>query len=269
MKINYRNTALQMLENPKGMALHTPDEYATPLTKAQDYKLLHAIIDQFSTPGFASLFNNKIQYITQPFYEAYRKAEPKLKEIVLKTVMDDSGTFIFQWPHHTQTIFYRIKSIGNGDTKELEAFILMLTKTPKNDSYAVDLSIYLEQEKNQIMDVIWKGFADQGRDLAWWVADLMLMKTFMQYAEVETKIVPAKRKENHVGVKYVNETNNNVEIMDSTYFTTISRTEGFGVRGHFRFQPFGIGLKEKRLIWISDFEKKGYHRKAKILNNKS
>ena len=220
------------------MPIHTPDGYQVPLTKGEDYKLLYGLINQFAEDGFASYFNQKIQYITQPFYEAYRKAEPKLKEVVLKTAIDDSGTLIMQWPHHSQTIFYRIKSNGNGDTDGLDVFIVMFTKTPKNDSFGLDLAIYLNKEDKNIMDVVWKGFSEQGRDMAWWIADLMLLKTFMKYAEVESKTINAKKKDHHIGVKYLNETNNKVEILDSTYFTTISRTEGFGVRGHFRFQTF-------------------------------
>ena len=99
----------------------------------------------------------------------------------------------------------------------------------------------------------------------WWIADLMLFKTFLQYAEVETKVINAQKKDHHIGFKYLNETNKNVEILDSTYFTTISRTEGFGVRGHFRFQAYGPGLQQKKLIWISAFQKEGYTKRAKII----
>jgi len=266
MKINYKNTALKFLEDPKSMPIHTPDGYAKPLTKAEDYKLLYSLQDQFSQNGFSDCFSRNVQYITQPFYEAYRKAEKKLKEVVLKTEMDDAGTFILQWPEHTQTIFYRIKSSGSGDISGLEAFIVMFTKTPKNDSYGLDLCVYLDREDKQLMDVVWKGFAEQGRDLSWWIADIMLLKTFIQYAEVESKVILANKKDRHIGVKYLNETNNKIEILDSTYFTTISREEGFGVRGHFRFQPYGPGMQQRRLQWISEFQKNGYTRQAKILN---
>ena len=62
-----------------------------------------------------------------------------------------------------------------------------------------------------------------------------------------------------------------VNIMDSTWFTTICRNEGFKVRGHFRLQPKKNDKGEwiKELIYINEFEKHGYHRQAKILNDKS
>lgn len=266
MRINYRNTALKFLEDPKNMPIHTPDGYSKPLTKEQDYKLLYGLQNQFAQEGFSEVFSRNIQYITMPFYDAYRRAEARLKEVVLKTKIEDSGTLIIPHPQHTQTIFYRLKSKGDGSTKGLEAFIVMFTKHSKSDSYGLDLAVYLGMEDQEIMDVVWKGFADQGRDMAWWIADLMLFKTFLKYAEAETKIIAPNKKDYHIGVKYLNETDNKVQILDSSYFTSISRTEGFGVRGHFRFQPCGKEMSGRRLIWISDFQKTGYHRKAKILN---
>ncbi len=265
MKINYKNTALSFLENPKDFPMHTPDVYNKPMTTAQDLKLMYGLMDQFSELEFVEYFNKNIQYITQPFYDAYWRSKSKLKDVVLNTPMDDSGTLILQWPHHTQTLFYKVKSNGDGNTDGLEAFIIMFTKTPKNDSFALDVAIWLSKQEHEIMDIIWKGFIDDGRDLAWWVAELMLFKTFLSYAEVETKVVNAKRREHHLGTKYINETSYKVNVLDSTYFTTISRTEGFGVRGHFRLQPWGPGLTQKRLQWIAAYEKDGYTKRAKVL----
>ena len=53
--------------------------------------------------------------------------------------------------------------------------------------------------------------------------------------------------------------------LDSSWFKTIIRTEGFKVRGHFRLQPYGEGRKERKLIYIEDYEKHGYTRTAKKL----
>jgi hypothetical protein len=268
MRINYKNTALSFLEDPKNFSMHTPDPYAKPTTEKENLRLLHGLMDQFSQPGFADHFSKNIQYITQPFYEAYRRSESKLKEVVMTTEIDDSGTFIMQWPNHTQTIFYNIKTNGKkGDEWDYEVFICMFTKAKINDSFGLDVLVYLGKEEGQIMDFVWKGFVDQGRDMTWWVADLMLFKTFLKYADVETKIIPGNKKDNHIGVKYFNETKRKIEVLDSTYYTTISRTEGFGVRGHFRFQPYGPQMAQRRLQWIPAFEKTGYTKRAKILTH--
>lgn len=143
--------------------------------------------------------------------------------------------------------------------------IMMFTKSPHSEEFGLDCFVYLSKADKDYREYIWKGFLDQGRDCAWWVSEILLFKTFLKYADIETKIVNGKRREKHCGEKYVNETNHKVEILDSTYFTTISRTEGFGVSGHFRFQPFGPGMAQKRLQWIADYQKSGYTRTAKIL----
>ena len=49
---------------------------------------------------------------------------------------------------------------------------------------------------------------------------------------------------------------------DSKWYTEICNDESFKVSGHFRLQPYGDGTR--RLIWINEFTKNGYHRKAII-----
>lgn len=267
MKINYRNTALCFLEDPKKVAIHTPEAYSIQTDEAQNLKLLYGLRDQFAEPGFADHFNKNIQFVTQPFYEAYQRSRDKLKDVVQKTAFDDSGTLIIKWPEHTQTIFYMLKSNGMEADWDFEVMITMFTKATRNDSFGLDVMVYLGKEQKEMADYVWKGFVEQGRDMTWWITDLMLFKTFLKYAEVETKVIPGYKKDHHIGTKYVNETKRKVEILDSTYFTTISRTEGFGVRGHFRFQPYGPGMSQKKLIWISEFEKHGYTRTAKIVHD--
>jgi len=51
-------------------------------------------------------------------------------------------------------------------------------------------------------------------------------------------------------------------IFDSKWYTEISNDESFQVSGHFRLQPYSDG--SRRLIWINEFTKNGYHRKATI-----
>ena len=52
-------------------------------------------------------------------------------------------------------------------------------------------------------------------------------------------------------------------VVNSNWNITSIRTEGFGVRGHFRLQPCGVGMKEVKMIFIEPFRKNGYIRNAK------
>jgi len=91
---------------------------------------------------------------------------------------------------------------------------------------------------------------------------------FKKYASVEILESKAKSKVVLAGCKYLNETDMDIEYLDSKWFTTLVRSEGFKVRGFFRLQPKKKdGAWTKELIWIDEFEKHGYTRKAKIENN--
>lgn len=96
------------------------------------------------------------------------------------------------------------------------------------------------------------------------MGNLSNILNFMRMVEVEVKEISqrAGRKYNGRDDKYFNESDLHVKIMDSTWFTELIRSEGFKVRGHFRLQPCGQNLCERKLIWIDDFEKNGYHRRA-------
>jgi hypothetical protein len=90
---------------------------------------------------------------------------------------------------------------------------------------------------------------------------------FIRYADIEVRVLNNTNKTTVIkGDKIENNLNTKVDVLDATWYTTLIRTEGFKVSGHFRLQPYGEGMKDKKLIWISDFEKKGYTRTAKKLN---
>ena len=57
-------------------------------------------------------------------------------------------------------------------------------------------------------------------------------------------------------------------VLDSRWFTTICRDEGFLVSGHFRLQPCKDEQGEwtRKLIYINPYAKHGYHRLAPIVN---
>lgn len=91
------------------------------------------------------------------------------------------------------------------------------------------------------------------------------VELLLQFGQVETVVVNRKkrRKAKLNTERFTSEVDLNIEIIDSTYLRTIIRTEGFGVSGHFRLQACGPGMSERKLIWISPFQKNGYIRIAK------
>lgn len=92
---------------------------------------------------------------------------------------------------------------------------------------------------------------------------VILFELFRKYAKVETKILQPKSKAELFKCNYHNQSDYSFEIMDSTWFTTLVKSDAFKVRGHFRLQPCGEAFKDRKLVWIKDFKKEGYTRKAK------
>lgn len=99
---------------------------------------------------------------------------------------------------------------------------------------------------------------------------ILSAELFINFAEVETKVMKPNTQiwdERMVNAIYNNKTRQNITVIDSTWYTNLVSSGAFKVRGHFRLQPYGPGLSQRRLTWIADFEKSGYTRKAKIENN--
>lgn len=94
--------------------------------------------------------------------------------------------------------------------------------------------------------------------------DTIPLLALYYFAEIEDKYVQHGKVPRALvaGEKFVNETTVPIQVIGCNWFTNIIRTAGFGVKGHFRNQACGIGLSERKLIWVSDFQKKGYTRVA-------
>ena len=71
-----------------------------------------------------------------------------------------------------------------------------------------------------------------------------------------------RKKSELLNEKFINETSNGIQVLDSQWYTSVFRTEGFTVRGHFRFYS-----SCNRLVYVNEFQKHGYHRHAKILDD--
>lgn len=98
------------------------------------------------------------------------------------------------------------------------------------------------------------------------VMSMVAYHIFKRYANVEVKNARMLDKKDQ-DQPIVKTTITDVNYIDCSWFTTIVRSEGFKVRGHFRLQPYKNEEHEwdKKLIYISPFEKHGYTRRAKKL----
>lgn len=87
---------------------------------------------------------------------------------------------------------------------------------------------------------------------------------FLYLTENDEVIVePGRKNGTRKSGKIVNTLPYPLTIVDSRWNTTVIRTEGFPVSGHFRIQPCGPQMSQHKLIFIEPFQKNGYIRKAK------
>jgi len=112
-----------------------------------------------------------------------------------------------------------------------------------------------------------KLFEDDEDNIYTQIKLIMVYSMFKSYAQVETKVLQGNSKSKDVNCKYVNDTKSVVTFLDSKWFTTLVKSDGFNVRGHFRLQPKKVdNVWTKELIWISEFKKTGYTAPAKKLS---
>lgn len=116
----------------------------------------------------------------------------------------------------------------------------------------------------------WKYSESEGR--AWYgkIHDyVMSFILFYNYTDSETKILNeiSSGKQRRVKIndeKFINDSDNKIEIIDNTYFTNLIQTKEFGVSGHFKVQRYGENNSDSKIIFINDYKKKGIVRESKV-----
>lgn len=94
--------------------------------------------------------------------------------------------------------------------------------------------------------------------------DMAELLIFMKTADIEYKTAKGELVGKTKDWKQSVPIDERALFLDASFYTTIIRSEGFGVRGHFRLQPYKKdGEWTKKLIWIKPFNKQGYTRTAK------
>lgn len=269
MRINYKETALGFLENPEGIDFALPPAHV-PMSPLQMLVFKQTV--QKSFKDIAPMFKKKIRYVSMPFIEAYDKAKHKLVNVFYKETLDESGTLILRRGSFTNTIFYWVKTYGEDEKQNWNYTLIYMVFNKHTQGDMNSLDAYIVDSQDKSVTFMFKGFADNGATKTDFEAFIITFLCFLKYVELETKVVEAGRKIHHAGEKYKNDTKQRVEILDSSWFTTIIRSAGFMVGdetgGFFRMQQCGKGNAERKLVWIQPFEKHGYTRKAKILTDK-
>lgn len=265
MKISYRNQAvLKMLQtNSLGpVAIHSQDKNELTDDLLSEFGKLWKL----NAPSF----NKNVKVLSLSFAEAVAQSGDKLTsgDLIDKAFLENTaGTLII----NDRTICYSFEKI-NDTVTELTYFLFK--KTPA-DAPELKSFIYMELDALDSSANTQTYFAKSGiyqGDIALsielYTKLLVATLNFIKYADIEVKILPAQKTVKGISCKYVNETDSNIQFLNSTWFTTLIKSNAFAVRGHFRLQPKKKdGEWTKELIWINDFVKTGYTAPARKLSD--
>jgi len=134
--------------------------------------------------------------------------------------------------------------------------VMMVGKGDDNNLHYCMFNYQLDMDYEQVAN---DEFSNVARNL------FLQLLIFINFSEIDVKIVNNNSKTTgNRDNKIVNNSEFQLNIVDTSWNTIIQRTEGFDVRGHLRLQACGEGHKDRKLIWINQFQKHGYTRTAKI-----
>jgi len=261
MKISYNNyPAIKYLKNGSLTGIQFFEDDLEAL------KLIYSNFKQ-SFKENSSFFLSEINVIQESFAEEAYKSYSKLYNIYFD-MMDEDYDFTFYGTYILKDAVHMIKHETKRGNPYLiaEYFIFnkmgipMVFMSLKENKYTYWMSKLMKIRKDEV-----KKFIDNQFFL------ITIFKMFKSFASVEIKLLKPKQKLKEISCKYMNETDFEVTFLDSKWFTTLVKSSGFTVHGHFRLQPKKKdGVWTKEIIWIDEFQKTGYTAPAKIIsqNNK-
>jgi hypothetical protein len=233
-------------------------------------------LDEESFNYFNSIFQKtteNICYITKPVLEAIDFGEKDTVEklVSLRNEIKPIKRCVIMNPPNDTTIT-SLYSFNKYDDKMFFSILWQFVDNKTKTNYSVLSYGYWDKEDENNKYHVNFGVNDPLLDLELLkeacVSNIELIvqtEVFLQYAKLETKYLKTNQKDS-ILCRYENKLPFPITIIDSTWYTTLVKSDAFKVRGHFRLQPCGEGLKERKLIWINEFQKEGYTREAKKLS---
>lgn len=221
------------------------------LQSAKDFKdFLSALKYTFSQVS-------KKYYLTNTFKDAIMTAAPKIQEgnKQLRDIPTDCGIiftdkgFTIYLSNPTDK---KLKLLCYGFTKE---GILTTYGIIENDMTFGGMACSVNENGEPVNDT---------EGLVGYLNTMLTAIYFIHNCEIEQRVLGPNKKDRLNGQKYFNESKSDVVILDCKWFTELIRDAPFHVKGHLRWQVHGEKRTKRKLIWISDFEKQGYTRKATI-----
>jgi hypothetical protein len=220
--------------------------------------------ERFSSLSDEIRTTNNITYISNSVRDVFDcdvKVATKLWDL-RDEVVSETGLLILS---KRQSYLYKINNNSIQHIVEIEIFSTLEDSLMSYTKLSYEYDNEIMQIYNQVSFDCMEG--SPGYHITFPVQVVVTFLLFKEFAELEIKTIKkgknSKTKLNNTD--YETAVDIPINIIDSTWFTTLIKTDSFKVRGHFRLQPYGTGNRDKRLIWIEEFEKHGIVRQAKML----
>lgn len=176
---------------------------------------------------------------------------------VVKSPYFIEGSFVVYSIKNGSLSLWIFHNIPNAHNRPMSIPTYYIAASPKDrikgENHQIDCMII------QLLD---KYYETNIGDYVNMVLDYLCLRQWAEVEISETKTTQKKELKEKKKTRVVIESGITYFIFDSKWFTEICNNNEFIVSGHFRLQPYGDGTK--RLIWINEFMKHGYHRKALI-----
>lgn len=184
----------------------------------------------------------------------------KCLEVVSEMPKEESGVLLT--PLGSAYIYHTDNNILEGEEKKL----LLVYLVYKNKLISFELGDYSEGILKCYTSESFFASNIQDYEMGMSLSFVSSFLIFKHYAEIKTVMMQTgrnkKTRTTHVGEDYELQSRVPVQIIDSRWFTEVVG-EGFKVSGHWRKQWYAT-IQKNKLIWIKDYEKQGYTRKALI-----
>lgn len=209
--------------------------------------------DFISSIDFTYKQVNKKYYLTEPFKKAIVTAAPKIAgdDKHLKNIPTDCGILF------TDAGFTLY--LSNPTDKQLKLLCFGFTRDVLTTYGYIDNDFKFGGIGASIKDG--KPFNDT-RVVNDWLNSTLIALYFIHNCEVEQLIAKPNQKVKNNTSSLKNESKSTIIMLDCRWFTELIRDIPFHVKGHLRWQAHGEKYGKRKLIWVADYEKKGYVRKS-------
>lgn len=209
---------------------------------------------QLKLPANLWACGEKIRLTSKPFADAIEKSWDKFPKDTWQYVMNEHGVLV----GNAITLVYAVKGYSNFELYVFNSQSSYYFGCFKciNGVFKGEISKELIARAGGNAQLVQNAF----------ISELFVTLAFINFVDIEKKTLSPKSRDKAVVCKYVNDSKSTIEVLDCKWYTTLHYPNSFPVRGHFRWQPCGEGLKDRKLIWINDFMKEGYTAPARKLS---